>query len=417
MSLSNKAHNMVFTTNDSRQPVNDDSSSQNSSCKATKKLTHTKSNLKSIHNSSLSNKHKKVNIAEEYYKSSPLKINNTNLNEASLFVGLNEINETTPLNVPTTVSPPTILVTQPSSQDKNKNTNNNVEINNEESEIKYYLDLREEEKRRNSKRRESIRKKRVSYESANEVRKSRQIEITEIISMIEKSEQNTSLGQYKRLKKIIDITLAIIIFANISITLIDNEIYMNKSDEYLQSLNKVLTTEVLHEITNRTISSIENSLRFINVGLVTVAFLLVCAHYHIKIMILISDCKLSKYDNLISSGQYKYFFIELIIVSIVYPPFLNKAVGGTMLNVYFVYSINSIFSIFVICKSYLIFRVYTYFARWTSDSAKSIGNKYNVSTGMHFALKSELKQRPYSMLIILTCIITIILAFCIRTFE
>ena len=36
---------------------------------------------------------------------------------------------------------------------------------------------------------------------------------------------------------------------------------------------------------------------------------------------------------------------------------------------------------------------------------------------MHFALKSELKQRPYSMLIILTCIITIILAFCIRTFE
>ena len=32
MSLSNKAHNMVFTTNDSRQPVNDDSSSQNSSC-------------------------------------------------------------------------------------------------------------------------------------------------------------------------------------------------------------------------------------------------------------------------------------------------------------------------------------------------------------------------------------------------
>ena len=68
-----------------------------------------------------------------------MKINNTNLNEASLFVGLNEINETTPLNVPTTVSPPTILVTQPSSQDKNKNTNNNVEINNEESEIKYYL--------------------------------------------------------------------------------------------------------------------------------------------------------------------------------------------------------------------------------------------------------------------------------------
>ena len=136
MSLSRKAHNlnMVFTTNDSRQPVNDDNSSQNSKDKAKKKLTHTKSNLKSIHNSILSNKHKKVNIAEEYYKSSPSHINN-NLNEASLFAGLNEINETTPLNVPLTFSPPTIIETQPRSQEKNKNTNNNVEINNEESEI------------------------------------------------------------------------------------------------------------------------------------------------------------------------------------------------------------------------------------------------------------------------------------------
>ena len=96
---------------------------------------------------------------------------------------------------------------------------------------------------------------------------------------------------------------------------------------------------------------------------------------------------------------------------------MNKAISGELLNVYFIYNLNAIFSIFVIAKCYLILRVYTLYSRWTSDSANSIGNKYNVKVGLHFALKAELKNRPYTMLTIATAIALAILAFAVRTFE
>lgn len=400
-------------------------------------LVKKKSNLKVISNllspSSPKKKNNNPDIICEFFKSpdTPVTPITNQDNNSSNFV-MNDITEISPLNqvgnpsLPegNIHSSPFIPEKKPSSVGTVKpgiKLSNNLgsisEFEDQNNDIKYYLELREEQKRRNSKRRESIRKKRVSYESAHQVRKSVQMEITEIIQMVEKSEKQTALGRSKKLLKLTDLFLAIVICGNIAISIIDNELYMNYSDEYLNPLNQTITSSVLSQITNREITKQENALRFINIGIVIAALLLVCFHYHIKLKLLKADNKLSKYDNIFTSGQYKFLFIELFFVGIFYPPFINRAISGMLLNVYFVYNYNAIISIFVIIKSYLVFRVYSYYSRWTSDSANSIGNKYNVKAGLHFALKAEMKKRPYTMLVIVTCIAMAICAFCVRTFE
>ena len=398
-------------------------------------LLSKRSNLK-LNNTSPKN-NKKVNIVEDIYKSPPSSlIDNTN-NEITEISPLNQVNDSSinnitaiSLNTPTN-NPSLFKKSKPQQASFDKKTsfitNHLVDISEIENErnnddIKYYLELREEQKKKFSKRRESIRKKRVSYESAHQVKKSVQMEITEILQMIEQSEKTTPLGRSKRILKITDVILAFVITVNIAITIIDNEIYMTKADEYMESLSPKnaeykVTPSLLKQITNRKISTLENTLRFINIGIVSFAFFLVCFHYHIKLILLKSANILSKYDNIFTSGQYKYLFIELFLVSIFFPPYVNEAISGELLNVYFIYNLNAIFSIFVIAKCYLILRVYTLYSRWTSDSANSIGNKYNVKVGLHFALKAELKNRPYTMLTIATAIALAILAFAVRTFE
>ena len=390
-----------------------------------------RSNFKLNNTSPKSNK--KVNIVEDIYKSpSNSLIDNTN-NDITEVSPLNQVTDSSVNNITTiSLNTPTnnpSLFKKSKLQHKKTSfiTNHLVDISGIENErnnddIKYYLELREEQKRKFTKRRESIRKKRVSYESAHQVRKSVQMEITEILQMIEQSEKSTPLGRSKRILKITDVILALVITVNIIITIIDNEIYMSKADEYMESISPKkaefkVTPSLLKQITNRKISNVENTLRFINIGIVSFAFFLVCFHYHIKLILLKSANILSKYDNIFTSGQYKYLFTELFLVSIFFPPYVNKAISGELLNVYFIYNLNAIFSIFVIAKCYLILRVYTLYSRWTSDSANSIGNKYNVKVGLHFALKAELKNRPYTMLTIATAIALAILAFAVRTFE
>jgi len=127
--------------------------------------------------------------------------------------------------------------------------------------------------------------------------------------------------------------------------------------------------------------------------------------------------KLSKYDGIVSSGLLWREIIEILFVIIFYPPFQNHILSGTMLDLYFVYNLNSLIVAFVILKCYLIIRVYSYFSKWTSDEAISLCNKYNVDSGLSFAFKAELTYRPYIALFFVTIVVISICAYFVRIGE
>ena len=286
-----------------------------------------------------------------------------------------------------------------------------------EEEIKDYIQLKLVTKMKKIKRREISRQKQLLSNKQMLQAKDSDNDLVEMIQNIQSSENQTTYGKNKKLLKSIDLIIALVICSNITLSIIDNELYVSYTNEYLNSFNDTLTPSNLQRITQRTITHQENALRIINICISICAFILVCVHHHIRLKLLKGNGKLRKHDNIFSSGQYKYLIVELLIVIITYPPIINTAISGALLNIYFVYNLNGIFNIIIMLKCYFIFRVYTYFSQWTNETANSIGNKYNVRTGLHFALKAELKTRPYTVLIIITTIALIICAFCLRTFE
>ena len=301
----------------------------------------------------------------------------------------------------------------------NKNvmkSNSNVK-NQSNTNVLKYLDILEKQNKEKEKRRESIRKRRLNSEIVNIKNKKNNLEFKDFNRKFMSNSIDNFLIKIKNEIKTVDVFLGSLIFLNIVVTIIDNEIFIEKTDAYISSLDTIITKKVMNSITNRKISGIENFLRFLNIFIVIFAEIAIFFRYKLKLKYLKFLNHLGKYDNLITSGLIYYLIIEMIFIGVFFPPYLNIAITGVLLDLYFTYNYDAIFSIIIILKSYLILRVYSYFSKWTSEEAKEICKKYKISNGIAFALKAELKYRPFIILFLSIIILVALCAFCLRTFE
>ena len=294
----------------------------------------------------------------------------------------------------------------------NSNVKNQTNFN-----VLKYLDILELQNKQKDKRKQSIRKRRLNTEIIENENKNNNLEFKDFNKKFMSNSIDNFLIKIKSEIKTVDVFLGSLIFLNIVITIIDNEIFIEKTDAYISSLDTIITKQIMNSITNRKISGIENFLRFLNIFIVIFAEIAIFFRYKLKIKYLKFLNHLGKYDNLITSGLIYYLIIEMIFIGVFFPPYLNVAITGVLLDLYFTYNYDAIFSIIIILKSYLILRVYSYFSKWTSEEAKEICKKYKISNGIPFALKAELKFRPFIILFLSILIIVALCAFALRTFE
>ena len=148
-------------------------------------------------------------------------------------------------------------------------------------------------------------------------------------------DSKTYYGRYYFFIKICDFILGFLSFFSVLFSLIDVEIYLDKTKEYIHEVMKqkgINEYEIYNEINKRKISSIENNLRIINIIICIALMTVLIIKYNIKIKILILDGILSKYDNFFSSGLVCKFLFELLINSIFYSPNVNSIKYGTRMN-------------------------------------------------------------------------------------
>ena len=294
-----------------------------------------------------------------------------------------------------------------------KNDEKDILTNNN---IMQYLNVLEVKNIKKGKRRSSIRRKRIDQEE--EKRKSIQNNVGLDLNSELNIHKSKSVYERTRVKiKYVDVIIGLLAFCNIVITIIDNEIYIIKNDEYYDKTNELISPKNIHIMGNRKLSNTENLCRFLNIFIVGFSVVFVVIRYTLLLKMLKLENKLSKYDGIVSSGLLWREIIEILFVVIFYPPFQNHTFSGTMLDLYFVYNINSLIAAFVILKCYLIIRVYSYFSKWTSDEAISLCNKYNVESGLSFAFKAELTYRPYIALFFVTLVVISICAYFVRIGE
>lgn len=264
----------------------------------------------------------------------------------------------------------------------------------------------------------SIKSGRLS--SAN--REASTINASQFNQMISDSNKKSPLTKMNHLIKVIDIILAIVVSGNIVMSLIENEIYYDETEKYLDALmsvseSKIITRETYRSLEKRTITSKENAIRFINLILVTVLILFTFFHYILTLNKKKKEGILSENDGLVSSGLLPYCLFECFILIWTDPPYINYFITGTMEGYDFAFSLGGLICIICMFKSYLVIRVYTYFSKWTTETAISLCNNWGVNPGVHFAFKAELKYRPFSMLTVIFTAVMVSFGFALRTFE
>lgn len=240
--------------------------------------------------------------------------------------------------------------------------------------------------------------------------------------MISDSSASSVTGKIKRQIKFVDILLAIIVSANIVLALAENEIYYDETEKYLDQIiymdsDGIITRETYRALEKRDITTKENTIRYINLIVVICLLIGNFIHYYLTLKRKKKEGILSEHDGFCSSGLFKYYMFENFILIWTNPPYLNYFLTGTTESYDFAFSLGSLICIISIFKCYLIVRVYTYFSKWTTDTAVSLCNNACVNPGVHFAFKSELKYRPFSMLIIIFVSVVIAFGFVLRTFE
>lgn len=133
--------------------------------------------------------------------------------------------------------------------------------------------------------------------------------------------------------------------------------------------------------------------------------------------------------NCWKAGLIPKLFLELIICSTISPPGVDFTFSGSidggryqyryniLLHINFRFSFDSVMNIIALLKSYLIVRIYWHYCSWNTNSAKRTAKRNDHKIDLLFAIKSELKYRPFVMVGFIMVVSIFYLGFIIRTCE
>ena len=110
-------------------------------------------------------------------------------------------------------------------------------------------------------------------------------------------------------------------------------------------------------------------------------------------------------------------YMELIFCAIHTPPkaqYLFQMVeqfGKTT------YSLDLILTLCTLFRIYWVFRLYFFYSAWNDEKSEKICNENATFGGISFAIKCEMKDRPYRLLVLIATSTVLVLGFAIRTCE
>ena len=235
------------------------------------------------------------------------------------------------------------------------------------------------------------------------------------LKSLKKFVDTTNYGKLLDKIKYCDISLAILSILSFIIILIDNDIYISKSKEFLEKIFKDNNIEspivLLKQIKYRKISNLENILRIINIIISIFSILILIIKYNNQ---LILDKKEKK--NTTSTAKF-ILFCEILLFLFIYPPKINNIIYITTTDNIFVFSLNSVFLLIHIIKLLNIFRLIRAISKYNSNLSKIICETYKIQSGMNFIIKSELNDKKLTIILILLGFNCIVFSAILKDFE
>ncbi len=142
-------------------------------------------------------------------------------------------------------------------------------------------------------------------------------------------------------------------------------------------------------------------------------------HYLMDLNFLIIKHKVEISSTLYSSGLLWKLLLEIFICVIHSPPYLNNVrvnIPKTNGDPCYV-DLDLFLSSLIPLRVYLLFRYFSCYSSWADDRAEKICNECNTLGGISFAIKAELKERPYTMVGVLMILSILIFGYALRNVE
>jgi hypothetical protein len=124
--------------------------------------------------------------------------------------------------------------------------------------------------------------------------------------------------------------------------------------------------------------------------------------------------------NIKSSGHYFPLLCELALCLVHSLPLVNLSFMVPMEEVEIEYTLDMFCTLVSILRIYLGWRYFVHFSRWNGQTNEAAGRTCEDSKcqgGAIFALKCELKERPYTLVSIAVTISILIFGFAMRAAE
>ena len=140
-------------------------------------------------------------------------------------------------------------------------------------------------------------------------------------------------------------------------------------------------------------------------------------HYSIKIRFLKIKQKLDSHETLISSKMIWGLLLEMFICIIHCPPGVNWVFTFEQYGGFLEYSVDMFTFLVMLFRMYLIWRIFEHYSAWNNENAEEICNFCLCEGGTKFAIKSEIKERPYTIVISFLTLSILVFGVALRTAE
>mmetsp|Transcript_18650 Transcript_18650/g.17741 ORF Transcript_18650/g.17741 Transcript_18650/m.17741 type:complete len:273 (+) Transcript_18650:327-1145(+) len=123
------------------------------------------------------------------------------------------------------------------------------------------------------------------------------------------------------------------------------------------------------------------------------------------------------YETLRTSGLMKNMLFELLLCSIHSLPKVNKVFYVANQTRDIQYSLDMLCTYVTLTRVYFIWRIFGRYSVWRNERAEGVCNDCHCESGTAFAVKCELKERPYTIIIVCFLISICLFGYAIRAAE
>lgn len=213
--------------------------------------------------------------------------------------------------------------------------------------------------------------------------------------------------------KIIDIISLILGLIGILTNIIASSIYI--------SFKKIITGTTIEVLVIGEETSTVRFLRWITSISTLLLIFFIIYHYKTRLQFQIFKQKYEINSTIFSTKLIFLLVAEIIICAVHTPPYCDNVTVPIRTSGESTYTVqvdlDLILSMMIPLRVYLLFRYYSFYSPWADDKAEKVCHDCNTMGGISFAIKAEIKERPYFVVGVLMILSIVIFGYGLRNVE